>query len=110
MNNCRMKSGWQKLKLFHRSRNHQKGLKTVSKTFDIKLDIEKNLYSPMQILFYVSNTDVDSVELNFEIIQDDAPFDLTGTSLQMAIKKPSGAVIYEGIEITSAPEGKANTT
>jgi len=85
-------------------------LKTVSKTFDIKLDVERNLYSPMQILFYVANNDVDSVELDFEIIQDDQPYDLTGKTLQMAIKKPSGAVIYEGIEITSAPEGKANTT
>jgi hypothetical protein len=78
------------------------------KTFDIKLDIEKDLYSPMQILFNVSNSDVESVQLNFEILQDENPFDLTGKTIQMAIQSPSRKVVYAGIEITEPIEGKAS--
>jgi hypothetical protein len=77
------------------------------KTFEIKLDVEKDLYSPMQILFNVSNSDVDSVELQYLITQDEKPFDLTGKTMQMAIQNPSRKIIYQGIEIVSALEGKA---
>ncbi len=78
------------------------------KTFDIKLDVEKDLYSPMQILFNVSNNDIESVQLNFEILQDENPFDLTGKTIQMAIQSPSRKVVYVGIEIQEPVQGKAS--
>ena len=76
------------------------------KTFDIKIDIEKDIYPPMQIQFEVSNSD-DSVQLNFEFVQDDIPFDLTG-SVQLAVSNPSNRVFYQDIEIESPVDGKAS--
>ena len=79
------------------------------KTFDVKLDVEKALYSPMQILFNVSGDDVDSVQLNFEFVQDDEPFDLTGFEIQLGTKKSSGKVVYQNIGIDNAVGGTATT-
>jgi hypothetical protein len=77
------------------------------KTFQVKLDIEEMLHNPSSALFTVSSNDFESIELQFEISQDGAAFDLTGTTVELAIKKPSGLVIYQTVEITDAPEGKA---
>ena len=77
------------------------------KTFEIKLDIEKELYNPSNILFNVSRNDLESIELQFEITQDNAAMDLTGTTIEMGIKKPSGLVVYQAVEITDAAAGKA---
>jgi hypothetical protein len=79
------------------------------KTFEIKLDVEKSLYSPMQILFNVSNQDV-GIDLSFEFTQDDAIFDLTGKTLELVIQKPSRKVIHHTIEIDDATGGKASAT
>jgi hypothetical protein len=79
----------------------------VLKTFEIKLDIEKELYNPSNILFSVSRNDLESIELQFEITQDNAAMDLTGTTIEMGIKKPSGLVVYQAAEITDAVAGKA---
>jgi hypothetical protein len=79
----------------------------VLKTFEVKLDIEEMLHAPTAALFNISNSDLDSIELSFEISQDGKAFDLTGTTVEMAIKKPSGLVIYQAVEITDAPDGKA---
>jgi hypothetical protein len=77
------------------------------KTYEIVLDIEKDLYNSSNILFTVSRNDFDSVELTFHIKQDDTNFDLTGTTVQLAIKKPSGLTVYQDCEITNALEGEA---
>jgi len=77
------------------------------KSFDIKIDIEKDIYSPMQIQFEVSNSD-DSVELNFEFVQDDNPFDLTGQTIQLAVSNPSNKIFYQDIQIENPVEGKAS--
>ena len=53
------------------------------KTFEILLDIEKNLYSPANILFTASRNDFNSVELQFSLVQDDAAFDLTGSTVEI---------------------------
>jgi Phage tail repeat like/BppU N-terminal domain len=79
------------------------------KTYEVNLDIEKELYSPSNLLFSVSRNDFESVEIQFTIHQDDARMDLTGTIVELGIKKPSGLVVYQGCEITSAEEGKAST-
>jgi BppU N-terminal domain len=77
------------------------------KTFDILLDIEKDLYSPANILFNVSRNDFESIQLNFTIMQDEKPVDLTGQTVEMAIKKPSGLSVYQAVEITDPTAGKA---
>jgi hypothetical protein len=79
------------------------------KTFPIKLDIEKDIYSPMQILFEVSNSD-DAVQLLFEFVQDETPFDLTGKTVQLAIQNPSLKVFYQDVQIENPTLGKASTT
>jgi BppU N-terminal domain/Phage tail repeat like len=76
------------------------------KTFDIKIDIEKDIYSPLQIQFEVSNSD-DSVDLNFEFVQDEIPFDLTGSTVQLAVSNPSNQVFYQDVEIETPIDGKA---
>ena len=77
------------------------------KTFDILLDLEKELYSPSSLLFSVSRNDFNTVQLNFVITQDGTPVDLTNKTVELAVKKPSGLSIYQACEITSAKEGKA---
>jgi hypothetical protein len=79
----------------------------VQKTFEILLDVEKELYTPSNLLFNVSRNDFESVELLFTITQDAAPLDLTGKNVELAIKKPSGLTVYQSIEITDAPDGNA---
>jgi hypothetical protein len=78
------------------------------KTYEIILDVEKELYTPSSLLFSVSRNDLESIELQFTINQDNNPFDLTGTTVELAIKKPSGLTVYQDCEITGATEGKAS--
>ena len=79
----------------------------VQKTFEILLDIEKDLYTPSNLLFNVSRNDFESIDLLFTIVQDEAALDLTGATVELAIKKPSGLTVYQPVEITDAAEGKA---
>ena len=79
----------------------------MQKTFEILLDIEKDLYTPSALLFNVSTNDFETVELLFTIKQDEAGLDLTGTIVELAIRKPSGLVVYQTVEITDADDGKA---
>lgn len=77
------------------------------KTFEIILDIEKDLYNATTQSFAVSQNDLDTVELSFLIQQDNAALDLTGTTIQLAIKKPSSLVVYQDVEIIDAAAGEA---
>jgi BppU N-terminal domain/Phage tail repeat like len=76
------------------------------KTFDILLDLEKELYSPSSLLFSVSRNDFNTVQLHFIITQDGTPFDLTNKTVELAVKKPSGLTVYQACEITNALGGK----
>jgi hypothetical protein len=78
------------------------------KTYEVNLDIENELYTPSNPLFSVSKLDLDSIELQFTIHQDDSRMDLTGTTVELGIKKPSGTTVYQECEIKSAVEGKAS--
>ena len=78
------------------------------KTFEIVLDIEKDIYSPANILFTASRNDFNSVELQFSLVQDGAAFDLTGKTVEIAIKKPSNLVVYQDVQIVDAIGGKAS--
>ena len=77
------------------------------KTFDILLDLEKELYSPSSLLFSISRNDFNSVQLNFVITQDGTPIDLANKTIELAVKKPSGLTVYQACEITNAQQGKA---
>lgn len=77
------------------------------KTYEITLDIEKELYSVSDLLFSISRNDFDSVELQFKIKQDESNFNLTDKTVELAIKKPSGLTVYQTCEITNAVEGEA---
>jgi BppU N-terminal domain/Collagen triple helix repeat (20 copies) len=79
------------------------------KSYEIKLDIENNLYSPLQTLFEVSIEDFDTVALAFTIEQDAKPFDLTGTTVEIGIKKPSGLTVYQDCTIQAAAAGTATS-
>ena len=79
----------------------------VQKTFEILLDVEKELYTPSNLLFNVSRNDFEFVELLFTITQDQKALDLTDKTVELAIKKPSGLVVYQTVEITDAPDGNA---
>ena len=77
------------------------------KTYEIPLDLEKVLYTPSTLLFNVSRNDFDSVQLIFQIKQDDLPIDLTNKTVELAVKKPSGLTVYQQAEITNAIQGEA---
>jgi hypothetical protein len=80
----------------------------VLKTFDILLDIEKELYTMANILFSVSMNDNDTIQLNFEIKQDEEPMNLTNTTVELAVKKPSGKTVFQAAEVTDAEKGLAS--
>jgi hypothetical protein len=77
------------------------------KSFDVKLDIEEILYSSSMQLFSVSQNDFNDIQLNFIIEQDGKPLDLTGTTIELAVKKPSGLTVYQSADITEAAAGLA---
>src|SRR4051794_19843405 len=60
------------------------------------------------LLFSVSRNDFDSVQLNFKIRQDESNFNLTGSTVELAIKKPSGLTVYQACEIRDAIAGEAS--
>src|SRR5690242_2876189 len=77
------------------------------KSFDVKLDIEEILYSSSMLLFSVSQNDFNDIQLNLIIEQDGKPLDLTGTTIELAVKKPSGLTVYQNADITEAAAGLA---
>jgi hypothetical protein len=77
------------------------------KTYDVTLDIEKELYNPAIMAFSISQADLSIVELTITINQDDVILDLTdANSIQLGIKKPSGLVVYQDLEVIDARAGK----
>ena len=78
------------------------------KTFDVLLDIEKELHHISMPAFNISQSDLDSVEITFHVNQDDAAFDLTDKTVQIAIKKPSGLTIFQNCSIVDAAAGETN--
>jgi hypothetical protein len=78
------------------------------KTFDVVLDVEKELHHISMPAFTVSQSDKDSIEITFHINQDDAAFDLTDKTVQLAIKKPSGLTVYQNCSIVDAAAGETN--
>jgi baseplate upper protein BppU/tail fiber-like repeat protein/tail-like repeat protein len=80
------------------------------KTFEVILDLERTLYAGSQTSFEISSGDLDSVEVTFLITAEGQPIDLTGLdALRLAIKKPSGLVVYQDLEITDPTGGEART-
>jgi hypothetical protein len=79
----------------------------ILKTYDILLDLEKELYTPSTLLFSVSRNDYETVQLTLKINQDGAAFDLTGKTVELAVKKPSGLTVYQQAEVTEATAGEA---
>ncbi len=79
----------------------------MEKTFDVVLDIEKELHSITMPAFTLSQSDLDSVEITFHVNQDEGAFDLTGTTVQLAIKKPSGLTVFQNCSIVDALNGEA---
>jgi hypothetical protein len=77
------------------------------KSFDVLLDLEKELYNPSTLLFSVSRNDFNTIQINFIITQDGTPIDLTNKTVELAVKKPSGLTVYQDCEIKTAIEGKA---
>ena len=77
------------------------------KTYEIILDIEKEIYNPSMLLFNISRNDFESIELTFLISQDDIRLDLNNSTVELAVKKPSGLTVYQPCEITNASQGEA---
>jgi hypothetical protein len=77
------------------------------KTYEIILDVEKELYNPSNLSFSISQNDLESIELTFLIRQDENDLNLTGNTVELAVKKPSGLTIYHECDITDATGGEA---
>jgi hypothetical protein len=77
------------------------------KTFDILLDIEKELYDLTNLLFSVSMNDNDTIQLNFKILQDEKAMNLTDSAVELAVKTPSGKTVFQVAEVTDAENGLA---
>lgn len=78
------------------------------KTFDVLLDVEKELHHISMPAFTISQSDLDSVEITFHVNQDNATFNLTDKTVQIAIKKPSGLTVYQNCSIVDAAAGETS--
>ena len=79
-----------------------------NKNFDILLDLEKDLYTPSNLLFTVSRDDYNDITLNLTIQAAGIDYDLTGTTVELAVRKPSGLTTFTGAEISDATHGKVS--
>jgi hypothetical protein len=77
------------------------------KTFNVKLDIKRELENPS---FTVSQNDLNTVQLVFNVVQDGSPFDLTGLIPRLSIKKPSGLTVFQDSEVTDVVNGVCQVT
>lgn len=75
------------------------------KNYAIALDLE---LTPANTTFNVSQNDLNVVELNFTILTNGVALDLTGCTVRLALKKPSGLIVYQDCTITTANQGKAS--
>lgn len=75
------------------------------KTYELIVDVETSVSSSPA--FSVSQGDLNTVRLNIALTQDAKPVDLTGREVRLAIKKPSGMIVYQDATIESPKDGKA---
>jgi hypothetical protein len=79
------------------------------KQFQISLDLVKIKATPSDS-FIVKQNDLNTIEIDFTITMNDQPFVLTGTSVRLAIEKPSGMTVVQNCTITNATLGTAKVT
>jgi len=77
------------------------------KTFNIQLDIEKNIQND---IFSISENDLNSVQLTFDVFQDGKPFNMTGLIPRLAVKKSSGLTVFQDCRIVDAVLGTCEVT
>jgi lysophospholipase L1-like esterase len=73
------------------------------KTFDVSLDIENQTSNN---IFTISQNDLQVVEVTFSLSQDKSLVDLTGLTLRVAIKKPSGLTVVQDCTVVDPMKGK----
>jgi len=73
------------------------------KEYQITLDLVKTISNEV---FRAKTDDVDSIKVNFQLLNNDVPIDLTGATLEMVIFSPIKAIHIQPCTIDSATEGK----
>jgi hypothetical protein len=74
----------------------------MKKVFQITLDLVKNLEIPK---IQIKESDLDSIQFGFKILNNSVTADLTGATVQLAVKKPSLLTSYEDCTVTDATGG-----
>jgi hypothetical protein len=78
------------------------------KTFNVNVDIE--LSASSNPVFSISQGDLNTIQLLFALTQDGQPLDLTNRTLRMAIRKPSGMIVYQDCTIDPATPTDGNAS
>lgn len=78
----------------------------MEKEFQLTVDLEKKILTPF---FEVNTNDLKSVKLIITITRGLVPFNLTGTTARIAIRKPDNNVIFQDCTIKNATQGVVET-
>ncbi|WP_147536106.1 BppU family phage baseplate upper protein [Bacillus marasmi] len=73
------------------------------KNFNVAVDTVKELRNKQ---FIVNTNDLNTIKLSITILSDGEPYDLTGTAVRLAVKKPDKLSVFQDCTITDATAGK----
>jgi hypothetical protein len=80
------------------------------KIYDVNVEIQSEddiRNNPIFTAFEISQGDLNTIQVNLHIKQNDNPLNLTGYTVRMAIKKPSGLTVFQDCIVTDAVMGDA---
>lgn len=75
------------------------------KTFDVNVDITKEIRNQN---IQVNSSDLQTLKFAFSITESGAPYDLTGATVRIAVKKPDKKTVFQDCTITDAETGKCD--
>lgn len=73
------------------------------KTFNVTVDVEQPINNKS---FSVNTNDLNSLQLNINVVQDNKPIDLTGKTVRIAIVKQDRKTVFQDCKVTGAKEGR----
>ena len=74
----------------------------MQKPFSITLDVSNRLINNT---FEVNNNDINTVQLLVSLKDENEPFDLTGKTIKLAVKKPDGTTVFQDGTLTDPING-----
>jgi hypothetical protein len=81
---------------------------SIIKEYQITLDLIRN--QQLNPTIQIKESDLNSVNFAFTLMDDGAVIDLTGSTVRLAVKKPSGLTVIQDCELTDPVAGACGLT